>query len=32
MPEVILHHYPPSTVSEKIRVALGLKKPDLEIS
>jgi len=26
MSEVILHHYPPSPVSEKIRVALGLKK------
>lgn len=26
MSEVILHHYPPSPVSEKIRVAMGLKK------
>lgn len=26
MTEVILHHYPPSPVSEKIRTALGLKK------
>lgn len=26
MSEIILHHYPPSPVSEKIRVALGLKK------
>ena len=25
MPELILHHYPPSPVSEKIRTALGLK-------
>lgn len=26
MSEIILHHYPPSPVSEKIRVAMGLKK------
>ncbi len=26
MSDVILHHYPPSPVSEKIRVAMGLKK------
>lgn len=25
MPELVLHHYPPSPVSEKIRKALGLK-------
>jgi glutathione S-transferase len=24
--EIILHHYPPSPVSEKVRVALGIKK------
>lgn len=26
MPDIILHHYPPSPVSEKIRTAMGLKK------
>jgi len=26
MPDIILHHYPPSPVSEKIRVAMGFKK------
>lgn len=26
MAEIILHHYPPSPVSEKIRVAMGFKK------
>lgn len=26
MPEVILHHYPQSPVSEKVRVGLGIKK------
>jgi glutathione S-transferase len=26
MPEIILHHYPPSPVSEKIRVVLGMKQ------
>ena len=25
MSELILHHYPPSPLSEKIRVALGIK-------
>ena len=25
MDEIILHHYPPSPVSEKVRVALGIK-------
>lgn len=25
MPDIVLHHYPPSPVSEKIRVVLGIK-------
>jgi len=28
MAEVILHHYPQSPVSEKVRVALGIKELD----
>ena len=28
MPEVILHHYPQSPVSEKVRVVLGIKGLD----
>ena len=26
MPEIILHHYPTSTFSERVRLALGLKQ------
>ena len=28
MPDIILHHYPQSPVSEKVRVALGIKRLD----